>query len=88
MIDPLLPFLPSGPVPANPQIITASLLMGAALSAMGPQAAPMVQLVQVFNDAIGKIVGWVIAVSPIGIASLITTAMCRWGAAGGRHRVC
>ncbi|EFJ47360.1 hypothetical protein VOLCADRAFT_61486, partial [Volvox carteri f. nagariensis] len=58
-------------------IITVSLLMGAALSAMGTEAAPMVALINVFNDAIGKIVNWVIWTSPIGIASLITTSICR-----------
>ncbi|GLI59828.1 hypothetical protein VaNZ11_001814 [Volvox africanus] len=58
-------------------IITVSLLMGAALSSMGPEAGPMVSLINIFNDAIGKIVNWVIWTSPIGIASLITTSICR-----------
>ncbi|KAG2490985.1 hypothetical protein HYH03_010658 [Edaphochlamys debaryana] len=58
-------------------IITVSLLFGAALSVMGPEAAPMVQLIGIFNDAIGKIVGWVIWTSPVGIASLILTSICR-----------
>ncbi|GLC48509.1 hypothetical protein PLESTB_000105800 [Pleodorina starrii] len=58
-------------------IITVSLLMGAALSSMGPEAAPMVALINIFNDAIGKIVNWVIWTSPVGIASLITTSICR-----------
>ncbi|GIM07073.1 hypothetical protein Vretimale_11306 [Volvox reticuliferus] len=59
------------------KIITVSLLMGAALSSMGAEAGPMVSLINIFNDAIGKIVNWVIWTSPIGIASLIITSICR-----------
>ncbi|KAG2449467.1 hypothetical protein HYH02_005612 [Chlamydomonas schloesseri] len=58
-------------------IITVSLLMGAALSSMGPEAVPMITIINIFNDAIGKIVNWVIWTSPIGIASLITTSICK-----------
>ncbi|KAG2433247.1 hypothetical protein HXX76_008316 [Chlamydomonas incerta] len=58
-------------------IITVSLLMGAALSSMGPEAVPMINIINIFNDAIGKIVNWVIWTSPVGIASLITTSICK-----------
>ncbi|KXZ54628.1 hypothetical protein GPECTOR_4g693 [Gonium pectorale] len=58
-------------------IITVSLLMGAALSSLGAPAAPFIELINIFNDAIGKIVNWVIWTSPVGIASLITTSICR-----------
>lgn len=46
---------------------------------MSMQAAPMIQMINIFNDAISKIVNWVIWTSPVGIASLIATSICKVG---------
>ncbi len=61
-------------------LIVFSLLIGAALSALGKKAEPTINVLSVFNDAIMKLVHWIMIISPIGIFGLISA---RIGQAGG-----
>jgi Na+/H+-dicarboxylate symporter len=61
-------------------IIFASLLFGVSLSLLGKKGSGLISLIGVLNDAIMKVVGWIIAVTPIGVFGLIAHRM---GAAGG-----
>jgi len=61
-------------------LIFFSLLLGIALSALGDHAAPAIRFFVILNDAIMKLVYWIMVVSPIGIFGLITA---RIGQAGG-----
>ncbi len=61
-------------------LIFFALLLGVALSFMGDKAANTVQVISTLNDAIMKIVHWIMIVSPLGIFGLITA---RIGQAGG-----
>lgn len=61
-------------------LIFFSLLFGAAISTLGPRAKGVVDGFSVLNDAIMKIVQWIMVVAPIGIFGLIAG---RIGSAGG-----
>ncbi|WP_163718162.1 dicarboxylate/amino acid:cation symporter [Mangrovibacterium lignilyticum] len=61
-------------------LIFFSLLLGAALSSLGDKAANAIRFFSILNDAVMKLVYWIMIVSPVGIFGLITA---RIGEAGG-----
>ncbi len=61
-------------------LIFFALLLGVALSLLGEKAVPTINVLSILNDAIMKIVHWIIVISPFGIFGLIAA---RIGLAGG-----
>ena len=61
-------------------LIIFSLLLGAALSVLGERGRTTVSVIETLNDAIMRIVLWIMIVAPIGIFGLIAA---RIGKAGG-----
>jgi len=61
-------------------LIVFSLLLGAALSVLGPRAKGTIDVIGVLNDAIMRIVHWIMLLAPFGIFGLI---VARIGNAGG-----
>jgi Na+/H+-dicarboxylate symporter len=61
-------------------LIVFALLLGAALSVLGKKANSAINFISTLNDAVMKLVHWIMIVSPIGIFGLITA---RIGLAGG-----
>jgi len=61
-------------------ILVFALLFGAALGAIGESGRPAVRFFQGCNDALLRMVDWVMYLAPFGIAALIAA---RIGAAGG-----
>ncbi|MEK7486534.1 MAG: dicarboxylate/amino acid:cation symporter, partial [Planctomycetota bacterium] len=61
-------------------LIFFSILLGAALSTLGPRAKGVIDGFSVLNDAIMKIVEWIMVIAPVGIFGLVAG---RIGAAGG-----
>ncbi|MFC1854214.1 dicarboxylate/amino acid:cation symporter [candidate division CSSED10-310 bacterium] len=61
-------------------LIIFSLLFGAALSVMGSRGQSAVEVISVFNDAVMRIVHWIMLLAPFGIFGLIAA---RIGHAGG-----
>jgi len=61
-------------------LIFFALILGIALSLLGEKAIPTINVLSTLNDAIMKIVQWIIIVSPLGIFGLIAA---RIGLAGG-----
>lgn len=61
-------------------LIFFALLIGIALSLLGEKAVSTINVISVLNDAIMKIVYWIMIISPFGIFGLISA---RIGQAGG-----
>ncbi|KPJ61698.1 MAG: sodium:dicarboxylate symporter [Latescibacteria bacterium DG_63] len=61
-------------------LIIFSLLIGAALSVLGERGRSAIQVISILNDAVMRLVGWIMVVAPIGIFGLIAG---RIGEAGG-----
>ena len=61
-------------------LIIFSLLLGAAISVLGKVNQTAIQVITVLNDAVMKIVHWIMIVAPIGIFGLVAA---RIGQAGG-----
>ena len=61
-------------------LIFFSLLFGAALSAIGDKGKRAIEFFSILNDAVMKIVDWIMIIAPIGIFGLIAA---RIGKAGG-----
>jgi solute carrier family 1 (high affinity glutamate transporter) protein 1 len=61
-------------------LIIFSLLIGAALSVLGERGRSAVEVISVLNDAVMRLVGWIMFVAPFGIFGLIAG---RIGEAGG-----
>lgn len=61
-------------------LIVFSLLFGIALSALGEKGARAAELISYFNDAIHKLVDWIMLFVPIGIFGIVAA---RIGNAGG-----
>lgn len=61
-------------------LIVFSLLVGAALSTLGARAKGTVRILETLNDAVMKLVHWVMLVAPLGIFALLAA---RIGRAGG-----
>ncbi len=63
-------------------LIIFSLLIGAALSVLGERGRTAVEVISILNDAVMRLVNWIMVVAPIGIFGLIAG---RIGEAGGFH---
>ena len=61
-------------------LIVFSLILGAALSVLGPRARSTIEVLSTLNDAVMKLVHWIMIIAPIGIFGLIAA---RIGHAGG-----
>ncbi|HAA59185.1 MAG TPA: sodium:dicarboxylate symporter [Myxococcales bacterium] len=61
-------------------LIFFSLLLGGVLTVLGPQGQLAIDVIRVFNDAIMKLVQWIMYTAPLGIFGLIAA---RIGHAGG-----
>ncbi|MBN2413164.1 dicarboxylate/amino acid:cation symporter [candidate division KSB1 bacterium] len=61
-------------------LIIFSLLIGAALSVLGPRGRPAIEVISILNDAIMRLIHWIMIIAPVGIFGLIAT---RIGQAGG-----
>ena len=61
-------------------LIVFSLLLGAALSMLGKRGLYAIEIITLLNDAIMKVVHWIMSFAPIGIFGLIAP---RIGLAGG-----
>jgi len=61
-------------------LIFFALLIGAALSVLGKRARRTIKVISTLNDAVMRLVGWIMEVAPVGIFGLIAT---RLGDAGG-----
>jgi len=61
-------------------LIIFSLLLGAALSVLGQRVRATIEVISNLNDAVMKLVHWIMVVAPIGIFGLISA---RIGRAGG-----
>ena len=61
-------------------LIFFSLLFGAALSVLGEKGKSVIGIISVLNDAVMKIVGWIMLLAPVGIFGIISA---RIGNAGG-----
>lgn len=56
-----------------------ALILGAALMAIGPKGQKMVEIIDSFNDAILKMVNWIMQLAPIGVFALIASMVGRTG---------
>jgi Na+/H+-dicarboxylate symporter len=61
-------------------LIVMSLLFGVTLSKLGAPGRPLAQVIDVANDALLKLVGWIVWLAPAGILGLVAD---RLGRAGG-----
>jgi Na+/H+-dicarboxylate symporter len=60
-------------------LIIFSLLIGAALSVLGARARPAIDIIATLDDAVMRLVHWIMAVAPIGIFGLIAARISRAG---------
>jgi Na+/H+-dicarboxylate symporter len=65
-------------------LIVAAILFGAAFAALGKESKPIVELFELLDKAVMKIVHWVMLFTPLGIFGLIAE---RIGLAGGGSQV-
>jgi Na+/H+-dicarboxylate symporter len=61
-------------------LIVFAILFAAALSTLGPRGRPVIDVLAGINEAMMKIVVWIIYLAPVGIFALVAA---RLGAAGG-----
>jgi Na+/H+-dicarboxylate symporter len=61
-------------------LIIFSLILGAALSVLGSRVTTTIEVISTLNDAVMKLVHWIMIIAPIGIFGLIAA---RIGHAGG-----
>lgn len=61
-------------------LIFFALLLGAVLSVLGESARPTLEVISTLNDAIMRLVGWIMFTAPVGIFGLVAA---RIGKAGG-----
>ncbi|MGI9629218.1 MAG: dicarboxylate/amino acid:cation symporter, partial [Longimicrobiales bacterium] len=61
-------------------LIVFSIFVGAALSVLGPRVRTTIEVLSTLNDAVMRLVGWVMVIAPLGIFGLVAP---RIGQAGG-----
>jgi Na+/H+-dicarboxylate symporter len=61
-------------------LIVFSLILGAALSVLGSRAHSTIEFISTLNDAVMKLVHWIMIIAPLGIFGLVAA---RIGRAGG-----
>jgi Na+/H+-dicarboxylate symporter len=64
-------------------LILFSLLLGAALSVLGARARTAVETISALNDAVMRLVHWIMLVAPFGIFGLVAARIGRAGGFGG-----
>jgi Na+/H+-dicarboxylate symporter len=64
-------------------LIVFALLLGAALSVLGEQAAPAVRVFSALNDGVMRLVHWVMLFAPFGIFGLVAARLARAGGFSG-----
>jgi Na+/H+-dicarboxylate symporter len=60
-------------------VIFFALLLGAALAAVGPEAQPAIRVFQGLDKAFITIIGWIMALAPIGVFALMAKAISELG---------
>ncbi len=61
-------------------ILLFALLLALALAAGGPRARPVLDIVEVLNEALMRVIHWILYLAPLGIFALLAA---RFGALGG-----
>lgn len=61
-------------------ILLFALLLALALAGAGPRARPLLDLVEVLNEALMRVIRWILYLAPLGIFALLAA---RFGALGG-----
>lgn len=61
-------------------ILVFALLLALALAGSGPRARPVLDLVEVLNEVLMRVIRWILYLAPIGIFALLAA---RFGALGG-----
>ncbi|MGI5824280.1 MAG: dicarboxylate/amino acid:cation symporter, partial [Bacillota bacterium] len=84
MVDNFLNMIPKNPITAMAdgemiQVIIFACFLGLALSLMGKKAEPLINLFNLLNDCIMKIVAMVMWFAPLGVFALITQTMYNTG---------
>ncbi|UCF79577.1 MAG: dicarboxylate/amino acid:cation symporter [Candidatus Eiseniibacteriota bacterium] len=64
-------------------LIVFALLIGAALSVLGERGRAAVDVISILNDAVMRLVGWIMVVAPVGIFGLIAGRIGEAGGFGG-----
>jgi Na+/H+-dicarboxylate symporter len=64
-------------------VIVFSILLGAALSVMGTRVRFTIEVISTFNDAVMKLVHWIMIIAPVGIFGLIAARIGRSGGFSG-----
>jgi len=80
----ILNMVPSNPIDAAAKgqilpLIVFSILFGAVLTTMGQKAKPMVDFFDSLNEAMMKLTGWIIQLTPIGVFALIANVIVLTG---------
>ncbi len=64
-------------------LIIFSLLIGAALSVLGERGNTAIEVISILNDAIMRLISWIMVIAPAGIFGLIATRIDQAGGFGG-----
>jgi Na+/H+-dicarboxylate symporter len=68
-------------------IMLFALLLALALAASGPRGQPVIELVEGLNEALMRLIGWILYLSPVGIFALLAARFGELGGAGFWHEV-
>lgn len=61
-------------------VLLFALLLALALAGCGPRARPVLDLVEILNEALMRVIRWILYLAPVGIFALLAA---RFGALGG-----
>jgi Na+/H+-dicarboxylate symporter len=64
-------------------LIVFSLILGAALSVLGSRAHSTIEFISTLNDAVMKLVHWIMIIAPLGIFGLVAARIGRAGVFSG-----
>jgi len=64
-------------------IVTNAFLIGIAMVLVLPEDSPVITIVQQINQVIGKILGWIIRILPIGVFAILFDFTLRLSTDGG-----
>lgn len=84
LVEVLIDMIPRNPIAAMSngsmlQIIVFAVFMGVGLSAMGQKAKPIVDIFELLNDLMMKMVGYVMLLAPYGVFALIARTFASEG---------
>jgi len=79
-----LGMVPSNPVEAAARgqilpLIVFSLLLGAVLTTIGAKGRPLIDMFDSLNEAMMRLTGWIIRLTPVGVFALIATVIVEAG---------